>query len=355
MKKLFYLIPATILLLTCVISCEEEENEINEITIISEISNLTASPGDKNVLLNWTEPSDSSFNHVELSYIPGNDSTRTIPGGTTNILVTNLTNDTEYTFTLIAVYANDEKTNGVSISATPSDISSPYDVTDLRITSMNEKVFLQWVEPANADFAKVKITYSPDGDTPIYIDKGTTEDTITGLTNGTEYTFTVKTIDSDDNESEGVTIKATPDLIIEGIYTIIHGDYYRIGVLTDTFQVGYTALIEQVNETTYVWSDWGYPAGWIDNQLYFQIAEDGTITYPAEWDGVTQTLNGQLLTTCELNPDELSNVDCANSNYVIPDNVNDKHQLIMTHGYYTAGSGPREFYFVLEKMLIKNF
>jgi hypothetical protein len=47
----------------------------------------------------------------------------------------------------------------------------------------------------------------------------------------------------------------------------------------------------------------------------------------------------------------MTNVNCGNSNYVINNDVNGKDRLVMSIGYYTSGSGPREFYQVLEKIV----
>jgi hypothetical protein len=85
------------------------------------------------------------------------------------------------------------------------------------------------------------------------------------------------------------------------------------------------------------------------NTWYFQV-NDGVISYPLEWAGAAQLLNGQPLITCQTNPNDLINV-CGEpgANTVVNDDVEGKDQLIMALGYYTAGSGPRQFYQVLEK------
>ncbi len=143
--------------------------------------------------------------------------------------------------------------------------------------------------------------------------------------------------------------KVTVATRFAGRYKFIEGLYYRIGVLSSAGDYWYDEyLFESIDAKTYKMN--GLSA-WLDNELYFQIEEDGTITYPIEWNGVTQTLNGQPLTTCELNLSDLTNVNCGSSNYVIKDDVNGKDRLVMSFGYYTAGSGPREFYQVMEKIV----
>jgi len=139
----------------------------------------------------------------------------------------------------------------------------------------------------------------------------------------------------------------------DGTFTVLEGYYYRIGVLnSDIFLVGDNITISKINTNTYMWENLGESFGWDGNVLYFQIDPvTFAITYPAEWDGVPQTLNGEPITTVELNPDDLSNViplAGVNMNKAIINEQEGKTSLNMVFGYYTDGSGPREFYFVLE-------
>lgn len=137
--------------------------------------------------------------------------------------------------------------------------------------------------------------------------------------------------------------KMTVSTRFAGTYLITAGSYFRIGVNNSPWGTGGTITVESVDAITYRWSEWGILSGWAGNELYFQVAEDGSISYPAEWEGVAQTLNGQPLTTCTANAADLANVGCATSNFVIKDDAAGKDQLKMVHGYFTGGSGPREF------------
>ena len=135
-----------------------------------------------------------------------------------------------------------------------------------------------------------------------------------------------------------------------GKYRLVQGLYYRIGVLTD--QGSYwpaETLFESIDAKTYKMNG---VAAWGDQIVYFQIDGAGKITYPAAWDGVAQTINGQPLITCELNASDMTEVcGLPNANTVINNDATGKDQLIMSFGYYTAGSGPRIFYQVMEKIV----
>jgi formylglycine-generating enzyme required for sulfatase activity len=90
----------------------------------------------------------------------------------------------------------------------------------LSASAGDRSVTLSWTDPSDSDFAEVRttdfaevrITWTPEdgGSQPVTVQPGTESATITGLTNGTEYTFTLKTVDTAGNASSGVTTVATP-------------------------------------------------------------------------------------------------------------------------------------------------
>lgn len=149
---------------------------------------------------------------------------------------------------------------------------------------------------------------------------------------------------------QNTTTKATVATRYAGKYKCIDGRYFRLGVLTyTTGDWPAETYIESVDAKTYkVLEYWGAFDG---NEWYFQI-ENGVITYPAEWDGVAQLLNGQPLITCESSPGDMTEVcGLPGANTVVNDDVNGKDLLIMANGYYTSGSGPRVGYQVMEKIV----
>ncbi|GHV93562.1 hypothetical protein AGMMS50268_40650 [Spirochaetia bacterium] len=77
-----------------------------------------------------------------------------------------------------------------------------------------KSVDLTWTEPGDSGFAGVEITWTPADGTPVgLVPKGTEQLTISHLTNGTPYTFTVKAVDTTGNTSAGTSETATPIVI----------------------------------------------------------------------------------------------------------------------------------------------
>lgn len=144
-------------------------------------------------------------------------------------------------------------------------------------------------------------------------------------------------------------IKIAVSTRFAGKYRLAEGAYWRIGELSDegSYWPAET-LIESVDAKTYKMNGL---AAWADNELYFQIEDDGSITYPEKWNGKAQILNGNPLITCLTNPSDMTHVHCDNTNFIVKDDVDGKDRLVMSFGYYTSGSGPREFYQVMEKIV----
>jgi len=91
------------------------------------------------------------------------------------------------------------------------DTTPPAEVSALAASAGNAQAVLTWTEPDDADFAGVEITASPTvTGSPFTVAKGTTTKIVTGLTNGTAYTFTVKSVDTAGNKSAGATASVTP-------------------------------------------------------------------------------------------------------------------------------------------------
>lgn len=131
-----------------------------------------------------------------------------------------------------------------------------------------------------------------------------------------------------------------------GSYLHVDTQYWRVGAL-ETFTWLDGIDIESIDATTYKMNGF---ALWDDQELYFQIdPATNAITFPDEWDGVAQTLNDQPITTCITAPADLSNIPCGEETNIVTPMEDGADVITMSVGYFTAGSGAREFYFVLVK------
>ena len=104
---------------------------------------------------------------------------------------------------------------------TKADETAPANVTELTAQAKDSRILLTWKDAADSDVYGYEVIYSgtkpinrvvlPAIDTTSMLVPPKAEGTyINGLANGTEYTFTVKTVDTSGNKSEGVTVTGTP-------------------------------------------------------------------------------------------------------------------------------------------------
>ena len=102
-----------------------------------------------------------------------------------------------------------------------ADETAPAKVSNLTATAKDSRVLLTWTDAADSDIYGYEVSYSgseainraalsPVAKNSMIVPQGAGGCYISGLTNGTEYTFTVKTVDTSGNKSEGVTASATP-------------------------------------------------------------------------------------------------------------------------------------------------
>ena len=101
---------------------------------------------------------------------------------------------------------------GISCSQeveTEVDKTAPKEVTNFTVTVKDNAFYLSWINPDDADFAGIQISMSPaEGilSTPISLGKDETSFSVSGLTVGKDYKFTIKTFDTNLNYSDGQTV-----------------------------------------------------------------------------------------------------------------------------------------------------
>ena len=188
---------------------------------------LTATAGDRQVTLSWDLPTNTaSIDSWEYGFklaggqtnynwyaIPGSSkySWYAIPGSsssTTSYIVTGLTNGSTYRFKIRAKNAVGVGPPSNSASATPATV--PDAVGSLSATAGDREVVLTWTAPADDGGSSItgyEYQYSPGGSGWTAVSDATV--TVSGLTNGTQYTFEVRAVNGV-GEGTASSASATP-------------------------------------------------------------------------------------------------------------------------------------------------
>jgi hypothetical protein len=157
--------------------------------------NVVAKRADESAVVSWTKPDNngSAITTYTVRSNPGSV-TKTVHGDTATTTVPGLTNGTEYTFTVTST--NDVGTSPASVSSssvTPAGATAA--PTKITATRGDELAAISWVRPANngSPITGYTITSSPGGIGKVIAGNADSA-TVDGLTNGTDYTFTVRAI-----------------------------------------------------------------------------------------------------------------------------------------------------------------
>ena len=175
-----------------------------------QVTGLTATPGDEEVLLSWSMP--EGWNPTDFIVYYTNTDSKTVirrTGGLMNCTVTGLANGTQYTFYVQAVYG-ENISNYVGITGKPS--TSRFPVTDLAIEAGDAYVTLTWSKPSTTVLSYTLSYYNEDvtGDvTELPLDKDTTAITLDNLVNDKNYYFSL-VANYAKGTSEAATVKAMP-------------------------------------------------------------------------------------------------------------------------------------------------
>jgi uncharacterized repeat protein (TIGR02543 family) len=165
------------------------------------------------------------------------------------------------------------------------DTTPPANVTRLSAIAGNAQVTLNWTNPADADFAKVEITWTPaGGNQPVTVDQPAATATVTGLTNGAAYTFTVKSVDSSGNQSAGATASARPSATQAASYTVTFNSNGGSTVAAQTVTSGGKATEPtNVTKTGYTLKGWYKEETFTTKWNFASDTVTANITLYAEW------------------------------------------------------------------------
>jgi uncharacterized repeat protein (TIGR02543 family) len=178
------------------------------ITTPSAPQNLDAEPSDGQVTLTWEAPASNGGAEITGYQVSkDNGVTWVAADNDTSHTFTSLTNGVEYTFRVRAV---NDAGEGLAATAKATPATTPSEPQEFTATSGDEQVTLTWEAPASNGGAEITgyEVSSDNGDTWVTVDTMTSH-TFTDLTNGVEYTFKVRAVNSVGAGAEA-TAKATP-------------------------------------------------------------------------------------------------------------------------------------------------
>ena len=218
---------------------------------------------------------------------------------------------------------------------TKADETAPANVTELTAQAKDSRILLTWQDAADSDVYGYEVIYSgtkpinrvvlPAIDTTSMLVPPKAEGTyINGLTNGTEYTFTVKTVDTSGNKSEGVTVKGTPVAIDAG----------------ETLKIALTATVPQEN-------------GYIGNKSNTKVTVTANITTASKVKKVVWKKNGSLIAKTLLADENAAAATATEDNAVWTFDITAQDKS--ANGNYTVAAIDEAGREEAERIIIDNF
>ena len=95
-----------------------EASASSDLTPPANVSGLAAAGGYGQVILTWTDPTDTDLDSVEITWTPGGTAPQTVAKGTGTYTATGLTGGTAYTFTVKTKDTEGNLSKGTGINAT---------------------------------------------------------------------------------------------------------------------------------------------------------------------------------------------------------------------------------------------
>jgi len=159
---------------------------------------VQATTGNATATVTWAAPAStggSAITSYIVTAVPGG-ATQTVSGTTLTATFTGLTDNTSYRFTVVAVNSyGDSAPSGSSPTVTPTAPLAPDAPFITNVTGEDSAVEVTWVPPdtGTADLTGYTLTASTAGAVVSTTSEPATatQATITGLTDGTPYTFTI--------------------------------------------------------------------------------------------------------------------------------------------------------------------
>ncbi len=188
-------------------------------------SGLSATAGNGQVTLTWTDPEDDSITRYQVRRRKGSDAWggwTAISGSdadTTAHTVTGLDNDSEYRFRIRARNDSGFGAQSAVVTATPTEPAgtAPAKPTGFGATKGDTWIYLTWTNPNDASITRWEYQQKTGSEnygswTRMTGSGATTvKHQITGLTNGTVYKFKIRAVNGNGDGAASDEVTATPN------------------------------------------------------------------------------------------------------------------------------------------------
>lgn len=176
---------------------------------------ITATPGNASVTLNWTSVSGATSYNIYWSTTPGvspGNSTQIAGVTTASYTHTPLTNGTIYYYLITAVFAEGESAPSSQVSARPSTKPAPAEPIGVTAAQGNGQVTISWTAvPGATSYNLYWSTFT--GVTPLnsFLKAGVTHPyTQKGLSNGTNYYYVVTALNGNGESTASTQVSVAP-------------------------------------------------------------------------------------------------------------------------------------------------
>lgn len=203
------------------VGCKNEPD--TDTSAPDEVGGLEIKAADGNAVLTWTNPGDSDFDGIKISLNPAEGTLENaviLEKTAKSFSVSGLETGKTYTFTIQTFDTNRNYSEGttkeVSVENT-KDTVPPGKVQELKAEARDGGARITWKDPSDEDLFEIEISYSAADESQekakraSIAPKGAESAYVTGLTNGTEYIFTVTAVDLSGNRSESQSAEAQPE------------------------------------------------------------------------------------------------------------------------------------------------